>query len=95
MSEPSRALPASVPFEAAPSTKSSPAASCHEVDAEKADGSIDDEKVLARYIVPVLEKGVKTALAKPASRLTRFRVWYNPYRMVSLLSVLLSVSITE
>ena len=83
MSEPSRDVPPSVPFEASPSTKTSPAASCHTFDAEKADGSIDDDKALARYIVPVLEKGVKTALARPSSRLTRFRIWYNPYRMVS------------
>lgn len=34
------------------------------------------------YPVPVLEKGVKTALTKPISPWTKFRVWYNPYRQV-------------
>jgi len=34
------------------------------------------------YVVPVLPEGVKTALAKPVSRLTRLHVWYNPYRQV-------------
>ena len=64
------------------SSKTSPAVSCHELDVEKADGPFDDDS-LARYVVPVLEKGVKTALAAPPSYFTRFRVWYNPYRQVS------------
>ena len=52
-------------------------------DAEKADVSIfDDEKELANYIVPALEKGRKNALLKKPSLWIRFRVWYNPYRMV-------------
>ncbi|THH01227.1 hypothetical protein EW026_g1464 [Hermanssonia centrifuga] len=52
-------------------------------DLEKAEYAFDDdEKALAQYIVPVLEKGVKTALANPPSYFTRFRVWYNPYRLL-------------
>ena len=52
-------------------------------DAEKCESSIAlDESSLATYVVPVLEKGVKTALKKPTSGWVRFRVWYNPYRMV-------------
>lgn len=52
-------------------------------DAEKAEGSIlDDEKALASYIVPALEKGRKNALLKKPSLWIRFKVWYNPYRMV-------------
>ena len=51
---------------------------------EKADPTLeDDEKALASYLVPTLPKGVKTARQKPASLWIRFRVWYNPYRMVS------------
>ena len=38
---------------------------------------------LTSYVVPVLDKGVKTALKKPTSPWVRFRVWYNPYRMVN------------
>ncbi len=54
-------------------------------DLEKAEYAFDDdEKALAQYIVPVLEQGVKTALANPPSYFTRFRVWYNPYRLVSM-----------
>lgn len=65
------------------STKSSPTSSIHEVDMEKADPTLeDDEKALAAYLVPTLPKGVKTARQKPASLWIRFRVWYNPYRMV-------------
>ena len=41
-----------------------------------------NDSTLATYIVPVLDKGVKTALRRPSSRWVRFRVWYNPYRMV-------------
>lgn len=64
--------------------KVSPSVSCHELDVEKGDSILEsDEKALARYTVPVLEKGVKTALLQPVSPFTRFRVWYNPYRMVS------------
>lgn len=40
--------------------------------------------VLAEYIVPVLDKGAKSALTRPVSRWTKFRVWYNPYRQVSV-----------
>lgn len=59
--------------------------SIDEVDIENVTQRLDsDEKALARYVVPVLDKGVKTALAKPTSPWIRFRIWYNPYRMVSL-----------
>ena len=87
MSEPIHAVSnsARTTLDCSPSPKESPSASCNELDVEKAEG-FDDDKALASYVVPVLDKGVKTALAKPASRLTRFRVWYNPYRMVSTLS---------
>jgi hypothetical protein len=51
-----------------------------EVDAEKGDSFEDNS--LASYAVPVLEKGVKSALTKPVTRWTKFRVWYNPYRQV-------------
>lgn len=68
------------------SAKGSPASSVHEVDAEKADPTLeDDEKALAQYLVPTLQKGVKTARTKPASNWIKFRVWYNPYRMVRVL----------
>ncbi|KAF7793497.1 hypothetical protein EIP86_004609 [Pleurotus ostreatoroseus] len=61
------------------SAKTSPTPSIH--DAEKAESSLeDDDKALAGYIVPALEKGVKTARLSQ-SRWIRFRVWYNPYRM--------------
>ena len=64
------------------SAKGSPAASING-DAEKAAISLEDEdKALAHYIVPALEKGVKTARLSQ-SWWIRFRVWYNPYRMVS------------
>lgn len=63
------------------SAKASPAASIH--DAEKAESTFEDEeKALASYVVPALEKGVKGARLSQ-SRWIRFRVWYNPYRMVS------------
>lgn len=52
-------------------------------DAEKAESTLeDDEKALAHYLVPALEKGQKNARLKPPSYWIRFRVWYNPYRMV-------------
>ena len=65
-------------------TKASPTptVSCHEFDVEKAESFEDDSQSLARYVVPTLAKGVKTALSKPPNVFTRFRVWYNPYRMV-------------
>lgn len=67
----------------ADSAKSSPAPSIH--DPEKAESTLEDEeKALARYLVPALEKGQKNARLKPASPWIKFRVWYNPYRMVSL-----------
>lgn len=63
------------------STETSRAPSVH--DAEKAEGNIlDDEKALAKYLVPALEKGRKNALLKKPTPWIRFRVWYNPYRMV-------------
>lgn len=66
----------------ADSTKSSPAPSIR--DAEKAESTLEDEdKALAKYLVPALEKGQKNARLKPPSPWIRFRVWYNPYRMVS------------
>ena len=76
----------STPTSTAPnSAKGSPAASIHIHDAEKASISLEDEdKALAHYIVPALEKGVKTARLSQ-SWWIRFRVWYNPYRMVSTL----------
>ena len=37
---------------------------------------------LADYVVPVLQKGVKSALLAPPSKWTRFRIWYNIYRQV-------------
>lgn len=52
-------------------------------DVEKAQEKCDDERLLINYVVPVLEKGVKTALQKPTSPWVRFRIWFNPYRMVS------------
>ncbi|PSS36813.1 hypothetical protein PHLCEN_2v1357 [Hermanssonia centrifuga] len=62
------------------SAKGSPAVSIH--DAERAESTTaDDEKALANYLVPALEKGVKNARLKPASRWIQFRVWYNPYRI--------------
>ncbi|PSR84041.1 hypothetical protein PHLCEN_2v5543, partial [Hermanssonia centrifuga] len=65
------------------SAKASPSPSIHEVDTEKAERSLaDDDKALAQYLVPTLPKGVKTARKKPASLWIRFRVWYNPYRML-------------
>ena len=68
----------------APSLKENSATcSVREIDVERADGNtVLDEKSLATYIVPVLDKGVKTALSKPSSPWTLFRIWYNPYRMV-------------
>ena len=79
-----------------PSTLSICAPSCsRDLDVEKADGTIEvdeAELALAHYVVPVLEKGVKTALSKPTSPWVRFRVWYNPYRMVSLTSSRMSHS---
>lgn len=63
------------------STKGSPTPSIR--DTEKAESSFeDDEKALAKYLVPALEKGQKNARLKPVSRWIQFRVWYNPYRMV-------------
>jgi hypothetical protein len=44
--------------------------------------SDNDGQNIAAYVVPVLDKGVKSALTKPVSRWTKFRVWYNPYRQV-------------
>ena len=61
------------------SANSSASASINE--AEKAE-TWDDEKALARYLVPALEKGQKNARLKPPTLWIRFRVWYNPYRMV-------------
>lgn len=67
------------------SAKSSPAPSIR--DAEKAETTLEEEeKALARYLVPALEKGQKNARLKPPSLWIRFRVWYNPYRMVRLAS---------
>ncbi|EKM50039.1 uncharacterized protein PHACADRAFT_105487 [Phanerochaete carnosa HHB-10118-sp] len=72
------------------SSESSCAPSVH--DAEKAEGSIlDDEKALASYIVPALEKGRKNALLKKPSLWIRFRVWYNPYRMMFTTSFALNM----
>lgn len=52
-------------------------------DAEKAESTFgDDEKALADYIVPALEKGRKNALRKKPSPWIRLQIWYNPYRMV-------------
>jgi hypothetical protein len=65
------------------SNKSSPAPSIK--DPEKAEGTLeDDEKALANYVVPALAKGQKNARLKPPTYWTRFRVWYNPYRMVGV-----------
>ena len=79
-----------------PSTLSICAPSCsQDLDVEKADGrrEVDEaEMALAHYVVPVLEKGVKTALSKPTSPWVRFRVWYNPYRMVSSISICITDS---
>ncbi|KAJ3524798.1 hypothetical protein NM688_g8500 [Phlebia brevispora] len=73
----------------------SPSASCaQDVDLEKANGKLaldEAEAALARYVVPVLEKGVKTALKEPTSPWVRFRVWYNPYRMLFTLSFTLNM----
>ena len=52
-------------------------------DMEKAENTLeDDDKALANYIVPTLQKGVKTIRKKPAGPWLKFRIWYNPYRMV-------------
>lgn len=52
------------------------------LDTEKAESTFeDDEKALAKYLVPALEKGQKNARLKPVSNWIKFRVWYNPYRM--------------
>lgn len=65
------------------SAKGSPAGSIH--DSEKAEGTLeDDEKALSAYLVPALAKGQKNARLKPPSPWIKFRVWYNPYRMVSV-----------
>jgi hypothetical protein len=40
--------------------------------------------ISAHYVVPLLDKGVKSALTKPVSQWTKFRVWYNPYRQVRI-----------
>ena len=66
----------------APSLKDATTASIKEVAAENT--GVLDEQSLGTYVVPVLEKGVKTALSKPSSPWTIFRIWYNPYRLVSL-----------
>ncbi|KAI0785404.1 hypothetical protein BC629DRAFT_1593878 [Irpex lacteus] len=53
------------------------------LDSEKGNQSIfEDEKALAQYLVPALEKGVKNARLKPPTYWIKFRVWYNPYRML-------------
>lgn len=57
------------------------------LDSEKGNQSIfEDEKALAQYLVPALEKGVKNARLKPPTYWIKFRVWYNPYRMVCIQS---------
>lgn len=71
-----------------PSVSIFPGSSCstlqQEVDSEKGFTACPAGDVsLSTYVVPVLEKGVKTALQAPVSPWTRFRIWYNPYRMVS------------
>ena len=53
------------------------------LDSERGD-IFEDEKHLAKYLVPALEKGVKNARLKPPTYWIKFRVWYNPYRMVSI-----------
>ncbi|EKM53357.1 uncharacterized protein PHACADRAFT_259674 [Phanerochaete carnosa HHB-10118-sp] len=51
--------------------------------AEKGERTLaDDDRTLARYLVPTLEKGRKNALLKKPSLWTKFRVWYNPYRIM-------------
>lgn len=61
-------------------------------DAEKGEGNIfEDEKALANYVVPALEKGRKNALLKKPSLWIRFRVWYNPYRMMFTISFALNM----
>jgi hypothetical protein len=50
--------------------------------------------LLAHYVVPVLEKGVKSALTEPVSQWTKFRVWYNPYRKVCIHSYLFTLLIS-
>lgn len=87
-SEKTSPAPSVAVHSANPSTLTVCSPSCpRDVDPEK-DGDqyeLDQaEAALAHYVVPVLEKGVKTALAKPTSPWVRFRVWYNPYRMVRL-----------
>lgn len=61
------------------STKVSPAPSIR-YDTEKGERIYEED--LASYLVPALEKGRKNALLKPPSLWIKFRVWYNPYRMV-------------
>ena len=74
----------------ASSVKDSTSCSVHEIDEKRGkqsafEGELDEQS-LAKYVVPVLEKGVKTALSKPTSPWIRARIWYNPYRMVRSLS---------
>ena len=59
------------------------ASSKGEEDKEKAYDSNNIDAPLAAYVVPVLEKGVKTALRHRVAPWVQFRVWYTPYRMAS------------
>ncbi|KIM29823.1 hypothetical protein M408DRAFT_67200 [Serendipita vermifera MAFF 305830] len=36
----------------------------------------------AHYEIPILPVGVKSALSSPVGQITKFRVWYNPYRQL-------------
>jgi hypothetical protein len=54
------------------------------LDSEKGHSIFEDEKNLAKYLVPALEKGQKNARLKPPTLWIKFRVWYNPYRMVCI-----------
>lgn len=85
-SEKTSPAPSVAILSASPSTLTVCSPSCpRDADLEKDSSGYEldqAEAALAHYVVPVLEKGVKTALEKPTSPWVRFRVWYNPYRMV-------------
>ncbi len=68
-----------------PSFVGSAASSVRNMDIEKTEDYLEnDAQGLTHYVVPVLEKGVKTVRKEPPSAFIRFRIWYNPYRMVSV-----------
>ncbi|PSR79921.1 hypothetical protein PHLCEN_2v6822 [Hermanssonia centrifuga] len=62
------------------------------MDIEKTEDYLEnDAQGLTHYVVPVLEKGVKTVRKEPPSAFIRFRIWYNPYRMLFTLTFLINM----